>query len=276
MKIDSHHHLWNYSAEEYGWIDDQMTLLKRDFLPSHLTPHVASIGFDGTIAVQARQSIEETEWLLGLAEKSELIKGVVGWVPLCSNSVDDHLKRFSKSPKLVGVRHVLQDEPDDRFMMRPDFLNGIRCLSQYDLAYDILIFPKQLDAASELVSMFPKQRFILDHIAKPPIKEGVISEWKVGLERLAQYPNVYCKLSGMVTEADRTNWKPAHLTPYLDVVFKAFGTKRLMIGSDWPVCTVVAEYQLVMETVLTYISALSDEDQAAITGGNAVRVYKLG
>ena len=276
MKIDSHHHLWNYSAEEYGWIDDQMALLKRDFLPSHLAPHIESIGFDGTIAVQARQSIEETEWLLGLAEKSDLIKGVIGWVPLCSSSVDDHLKRFSKSPKLVGIRHVLQDEPDDRFMMRPDFLNGIRCLSQYDLAYDIFIFQKQLDAASELVSMFPKQRFILDHIAKPPIKEGVISDWKVGLERLAQYPNVYCKLSGMVTEADWTNWKPAHLTPYLDVVFNAFGTDRLMIGSDWPVCTVVAEYQRVMVTVLTYISVLTSAEQEAISGGNAVKAYNLG
>jgi len=275
MKIDSHHHLWNYSPAAYGWIDEQMALLKRDFLPAHLAPHVKSVGFDGTIAVQARQSIEETEWLLGLAEKSDLIKGVVGWVPLCSSSVDEHLKRFSRSPKLVGVRHVVQDEPDDRFMLRPEFLNGIKCLSQYDLAYDILIFPKQLEAATELVSMFPKQRFILDHIAKPPIKEGAIDAWKVGLERLAQYPNVWCKLSGMVTEADWANWKPAHLIPYLDVVFKAFGTKRLMIGSDWPVCTVVAEYQLVMETVLTYISALSDEDQAAITGGNAVRAYKL-
>lgn len=276
MKIDSHHHLWNYSPEDYGWIDDKMALLKRNFLPSHLAPHVKSIGFDGTIAVQARQSIEETEWLLGLAEKSDLIKGVVGWVPLCSSSVDEHLKRFSQSPKLVGVRHIVQDEPDDRFMLRPDFLNGIRCLSQYDLAYDILIFPKQLEAATELVSIFPEQRFILDHIAKPPIKEGIIDEWKVGLKRLAQFPNVYCKLSGMVTEADWTNWEPAHLAPYLDVVFNAFGPDRLMIGSDWPVCTLVAKYQRVMAIVLTYISALTTAEQAAILGDNAIKAYKLG
>lgn len=275
MKIDSHQHFWSYSSEEYGWIDDKMAVLKTEFLPVHLAPLVASIGFDGTIAVQARQSIQETEWLIRIAERDDLIKGVVGWVPLCSSSVDDHLKRFSQSNKLVGVRHVLQDEPDDRFMLKADFLNGIKCLGKYDLAYDLLIFPNQLEAAAELVSMFPNQRFILDHIAKPPIKQGVMGEWKDGLERLAQFPNVYCKLSGMVNEADWYHWKPAQLTPYLDVVFKAFGTDRLMIGSDWPVCLVAAEYQRVMSIVIEYISALSEDEQSAILGGNAVKAYKL-
>lgn len=297
MKIDSHQHFWNYSSDEYVWIDEKMEILKRDFLPRHLAPLVKSIGFDGTIAVQARQSIDETEWLLGLAEKNDLIKGVVGWIPLCSSSVNDHLNRFSKSDKLVGVRHVLQDESDNRFMLRPDFLNGLKCLSKYDLAYDLLIFPKQLEVAAELVSQFPEQRFILDHIAKPPIKErwrqeagegrpktgegqwenrpGTMDDWEVGIKRLAHFPNVWCKLSGMVTEADWYNWEPAHLIPYLEVVLEAFGSDRLMIGSDWPVCTVAGEYKIVMNVVLEYISALSKAEQAAISGGNAVKFYKL-
>jgi L-fuconolactonase len=275
MKIDSHQHFWNYSSEEYEWIDDEMVVLKRDFLPSHLAPIVASVGFDGTIAIQARQTIAETEWLLEMAEKNDLIKGVVGWVPLCSSSVNDHLRKFSKSAKLVGVRHVVQDEPDERFMLRPDFINGLKCLSRYDLAYDILVFPQQLAAAAELVTLFPDQRFILDHIAKPPIKAGRIDDWKIGIERLAQFPNVYCKLSGMVTEADWDNWKPSHLAPYLDVVLHAFGPDRLMIGSDWPVCTVVADYQRVIGIVEAYISTRSIEEQDAILGGNAVKAYKL-
>lgn len=275
MKIDSHQHFWNYSVEEYGWIDDKMESLKRDFLPSHLAPLVESTGFDGTIAVQARQSVQETEWLLGLAEKNDLIKGVVGWVPLCSSSVNEYLNRFSKSDKFVGVRHVLQDEPDDRFMLRSDFINGMKCLGKYDLAYDLLIFPKHLEAAVELVSLFPDQHFILDHIAKPNIKSGVLGEWKNGLEHLAHMPNVWCKLSGMVTEADWYNWKNADLKPYLDVVFKAFGADRLMIGSDWPVCTVAADYQKVMDVVFDYISKLSDAEKAAILGGNAISAYKI-
>jgi L-fuconolactonase len=275
MKIDSHQHFWSYSEEEYEWIDDKMGLLKKEFMPSDLAPLVESIGFDGTIAVQARQSIQETEWLLRFAERDDMIKGVVGWVPLCSSSVNDHLKRFSESAKLVGVRHVLQDEPKERFMLSADFLNGMKCLGQYDLAYDILIYPKQLDEAAELVSMFPNQRFILDHIAKPLIKEGIMDGWQVGLERIAQFPNVYCKLSGMVTEADWTDWKPAHIKPYLDVVFKAFGADRLMIGSDWPICTVVAPYKRVMGVVIDYISILSEEEQLAILGGNAIKAYKL-
>lgn len=275
MKIDSHQHFWNYSRAEYEWIDGKMAVLKRNFLPSHLAPLVESIGFNGTVAVQARQSVEETKWLLDLAEKNDFIKGVVGWVPLCSSSVNEDLKRFSNSDKLVGVRHVVQDEPDDRFMLRTDFLNGLKCLGQYDLAYDILIFPKQLETAAEMVSMFPNQRFILDHIAKPPIKTGKMDEWKDGMERLAQFSNVYCKLSGMVTEADWYDWKPSHLIPYLDVVFKAFGTDRLMVGSDWPVCTVVTEYQYVMSVVPDYISSLSIAEQDAVLGGNAIKAYKL-
>ena len=275
MKIDSHQHFWSYSREEYGWIDDKMEILKKEFFPADLAPLVKSIGFDGTIAVQARQSIQETEWLLRFAERDDLIKGVVGWVPLCSSSINEHLKRFSESGKLVGVRHVLQDESDVRFMLSTEFLNGLKCLSQYDLAYDLLILPKQLEVAAELVSMFPNQRFILDHMAKPHIKDGVLDVWKVGIEHLAQFPNVYCKLSGMVTEADWADWKPAHLAPYLDVVFNAFGTDRLMIGSDWPVCTVVAEYKRVMNVVMDYISPLSEDVQLSILGGTAVKAYKL-
>ena len=275
MKIDSHQHFWSYSREEYGWIDDKMEILQKEFFPADLAPLVKSIGFDGTVAVQARQSIQETEWLLRFAERDDLIKGVVGWVPLCSSTVDESLKKFSENSRLVGVRHVLQDELDERFMLSPDFLNGLKCLGQYDLAFDLLIYPQQLEVATELVAMFPKQRFILDHMAKPAIKDGIMDVWKVGIEHLAQFPNVYCKLSGMVTQADWADWKPSHLAPYLDVVFEAFGTDRLMIGSDWPVCTVVAEYKRVMNVVIDYVSTLTEDEQLAILGGNAVKVYNL-
>lgn len=275
MKIDSHQHFWKYSIVEYDWINEEMEVLKKDFLPSDLLPLLQTISFDGTIAVQARQSIEETEWLLQMAEKNEFIKGVVGWLPLCSDSINDHLKHFSMSSKFVGLRHVLQDEPDEKFMLRPDFLKGLNYLGQYDLAYDILIYPKHLNTAAELVSIFPKQRFILDHIAKPPIKTGHFDEWKRGIEILSNYTNVACKLSGMVTETDWNNWKPSDLKIYLDIVFNAFGADRLMIGSDWPVCILSGSYQQVMRVVMDYISGLSSFEQAGILGDNALKNYNI-
>ena len=275
MKIDSHQHFWIYNPSEYGWISDDMQILKKDYLPGQLQKELFSVGFDGSIAVQARQTLEETKWILGLAEQNSFIKGVVGWVDLCSPEIEEQLAQFSKHPKLVGVRHVVHDEPDDNFILREDFLNGISHLKKFGLAYEILIFPRHLPNTIQFVSQFPEQLFVLDHIAKPLIKDKKVSPWKEGIEKLAGFKNVYCKLSGMVTEADVKNWKQEDIIPYLDIVFDAFGPDRLMIGSDWPVCRVAGLYQQVMEVVLNYIGTYSEEDKNKILGKNALRVYRL-
>jgi L-fuconolactonase len=275
MKIDSHQHFWFFNEHEYGWINESMSVLRADHLPIHLAEEQKKIGFGGSVAVQARQCLEETEWLLKLADQYELIRGVVGWVDLRSPNAEAQIEKYSKHPKFVGVRHVVQDEPDDDFILRKDFLNGIELLKKYGLAYDILIFPKHLPNAATFVGQFPDQHFVLDHMAKPLIKDKNISPWKEGIIRLAQFPNVYCKVSGMVTEADWYHWKPEDFTPYLDVVFEAFGANRVMIGSDWPVCRVAGGYPTVMGIVMEYIKKFSPSDQTNILGGNAIKAYKL-
>jgi L-fuconolactonase len=275
MKIDSHQHFWKYNTRDYGWIGDGMLSLATDRLPEHLDPVLRSFGFDGSIAVQARQSLEETEWLLSLADSNAWVKGVVGWADLCSPGIDVTLRALSRHRKLVGMRHVLQDEQDDAFMLRPEFLRGIGCLKEYGLAYDILILPKHLPAAVSMVQMFPEQRFILDHCAKPFIREKRLIPWETDIVRLAACRNVYCKASGLVTEADWLQWTPADFTAFLDVVFQAFGADRVMIGSDWPVCTVAGTYAAVMGIVTDYIHALSASERAAVLGGNAARAYHL-
>src|ERR1041385_4925053 len=246
MRIDSHQHFWRYDPAQYPWIAEEMAVLRRDYLPEHLQPLLNAAGFDGSIAVQARQSVEETEWLLALAEQHSFILGVVGWVDLRSPDLAQQLKRFASHPKLVGVRHVIQDEPDDQVMLGRDFRRGIAQLHEFDLCYDLLIFPRQLPAAIALVADFPEQPFVLDHLGKPPIRDRQITPWREQLGELGRYPNVFCKLSGMVTEADWMNWQEEHFRPYLDVVIECFGPGRLMIGSDWPVCTVAGEYERVM------------------------------
>lgn len=275
MRIDSHQHFWKYNAEEYSWIDDKMQVLRQDFLPEDLEIELKNSGFSGSVAVQARQNIHETRWLLSLAEQHEIIKGVVGWVDLCSTNIEAQLEEFSQHPKLVGVRHVLQDEPDEHFMLRDDFLRGISLLREYNLVYDILIFPKHLPAAVELVKKFPDQFFVLDHIAKPDIKGKNIEPWKEDINKLAAYSNVSCKLSGMVTEAEWQNWEYGDFLPYLETVFTAFGTERLLTGSDWPVCTLAGSYQSVMNIVTDYIIKSDQKDSSGILGGNAARVYNI-
>jgi L-fuconolactonase len=275
QRIDAHQHFWHYDAVEYGWIDDAMTALRRDLLPPDLKPLLAQSGFDGCVAVQARQSLEETGWLLSLAAKNDFIHGVVGWVDLRSAQLADQVREFTQSPKLVGVRHIVQAEPDDDFMLRPDFRRGIAQLADFGLAYDILVYPRQLRAAVKLVSQFPGQRFVLDHIAKPLIAQAALEPWNTDIRALAQFPNVWCKVSGMVTEARWTGWRPQDFHPYLDVVFEAFGPERIMIGSDWPVCTVAADYPSTMRIVTDYIAPLSQEHQAAILGGNCASFYRL-
>ena len=273
MKIDAHQHFWRYNTVEYGWMGAGLESLRVDRLPEDLRPFMMAAGIDGTIAVQARQTLSETESLLALADQNPFILGVVGWVDLRSPDVSAQLDRFAKHPKFVGVRHVLQDEEDDYFMLQDDFMRGISLLAEYDLAYDLLLSPKLLPIACQLVSQFPKQRFVLDHIAKPFIKEGKMSPWRDDIRQLAAFPTVFCKVSGMVTEADWQHWQPTDFQPYLEVVFDAFGAQRLMFGSDWPVCTVAAQYQQVVDIVTAYIAPLSNDEQTAVFSETAVRFY---
>lgn len=274
MKIDSHQHFWRYDAAQYPWIPKGSPLF-RDWLPADLARIQQPLGFDGSVAVQARQSIAESDWLLGLADGDPRVKAVVGWVDLCASNVTSDLERLAMHPKYAGVRHVVQDEPDDQFMLRPDFLRGIALLHEFGLTYDILIFPKQLPAALELVAKFPDQPFVLDHIAKPNIQDGTLSPWREQIHRLAASGNVLCKLSGMVTEADHRAWQPADFRPYLDVIFEAFGPSRLMWGSDWPVCLFAAEYEQSLRLVEDYTRDFSDAKKSAIYGGNCARFYGI-
>ena len=275
MHIDAHQHYWLYKAEEYGWIDESMTELRRDFLPEDLSPELERNGFQGSVAVQACHTLAETRWLLELADRSPKILGVVGWVDLCSPDCRSQLKTFAKHPKLVGIRHVVQGEPDDRFLLREDFLRGIALLEEFDLAYDILIYTRHLPVSAEFVERFPRQRFVLDHLAKPPIKNHEIDKWAEGIRRLAASPNVWCKLSGLVTEADWQHWRPEEIHPYLDVAFEAFGDSRMMIGSDWPVCLVASPYGRVMDVVKNYMQRYRREVREAVLGGNARRFWRL-
>ena len=275
MHIDAHQHFWIYDPREYEWIDETMTPLRRDFLPADLRHELEREGFQGSVAVQARQSLRETRSLLDFATQSPFILGVVGWVDLRSPQAGADLKPLAQNPKLVGIRHIVQSEPDDRFLLQSDFLRGISLLREFDLAYDILIYPKHLTVAAEFVRRFPEQRFVLDHMAKPEIRSGKINQWKKGIAELAAYPNVYCKLSGLVTEADCNRWKPEDMRPYLDVAFEYFKANRLMIGSDWPVCTLAGSYSQVMGLVKEYLSGHSEQEREAVLGGNAKRFWRL-
>lgn len=275
MHIDAHQHFWRYSPSEFEWIDDSMAILRRDFLPEDLELELKSTGFHGSVAVQASQTVEETHWLLELAGRSPRILGVVGWIDLRSPDIRSQLKILARNPRLVGIRHIVQSEPDDRFLMQPDFLRGISILEEFDLAYDILIYPKHLTVAAEFVERFPRQRFVLDHLAKPAIKSGNIDSWAQGISRLATFPNVFCKLSGLVTEADWQHWTTEQITPFLDAAFASFGPDRLMIGSDWPVCLVAASYTRALEVVKVYLLQKSPECQDRVLGGNAQRFWRL-
>jgi L-fuconolactonase len=277
LNIDAHHHLWKYSAAEYGWITPEMRAIRRDFLPRDLEPLMHHFDIDGTVAVQARGTLEETAWLLGLAEKHPLIRGVVGWVPLTDGAgVKRSLEKFASNPKLRGVRHVVQDEPDPRYILRPDFNEGVSALGEFGLRYDVLIFERHLPVAIEFVDRHPDQTFILDHVAKPRIKDGILSPWDRNMRELAKRQNVYCKLSGMVTEADPQHWTPELLQPYIDVVLASFGPRRIMYGSDWPVMLLAGnDYGRWYRTVTVAIEKLSKAEQARIMGGTAAEAYGI-
>jgi L-fuconolactonase len=275
VKIDAHQHFWTYDPGDYGWMNDAMAVLKRDYLPDELEKLARTVGLDGSVAVQARQVIEETEFLLELAGTQPFIKGVVGWLDLRSSRIDEQLARFSRDKKLKGVRHVVQDEPDDEFMIGKDFVHGIGRLEKYGLRYDILVFPKQLGSARKLVEKFPRQLFVLDHIAKPFIKTGLLEPWRKEMRELARHENVFCKLSGMLTEADWSAWQPADFAPYMDAVLEMYGPARLMFGSDWPVCTLAGRYEQVIGIVSDWAGKLSAFEQERLFGETAAEFYDL-
>ncbi len=270
--LDSHQHFWAYDETEYPWIS-RYSPLHRDWLPHDMGGELAKVGVGGSVAVQARQSLIESHWLLTLADHFPAIRGVVGWVDLRSDGVAGDLAELAKHPRFVGVRHVAQDEPDARFLLGEAFLRGIGELKTFGLAYDILIYPQQLPAAIKLAAHFPDQRFVLDHLAKPLIRAGTLSPWREQIRELAKAPHVFCKVSGMVTEAKLDGWRADDFCPYLDVVFEAFGAGRVMWGSDWPVCLLAGSYEQVFGLVDDYTRALPASERAAIFGGNAARFY---
>ena len=275
MIIDSHHHLWKYNPEEYGWMDDSMQVLKRNYLPGDLEAEMKKSGVEGTVVVQARQTLGETEWLLDLAQKNSFIYGVVGWMDLVSPQFKDQLETYATHPKLVGLRHVIHDESDDDFMLKDDFRQGISLLQTFNLVYDLLLFPKHLGQAFSLVEEFPEQRFVLDHLAKPLIAAGTLEPWKTDLEKLASLPNVWCKISGMVTEADHQHWEINDFIPYMEVVLNSFGRERIMLGSDWPVCRLAGEYEEVLNIPLIFSRHLDAEGKERLLSKNAIECYQL-
>ncbi len=275
MRIDSHQHFWRYSPEEYGWIDSSMVQLQRDYLPEDLKPELGTLGIEGSIAVQARQTVEETHRLLSLAGQNGWIRGVVGWLPLASENIHKLLEELTENELLKGVRHVIQDEREDDFMLGAAFNSGLALLHRYQLPYDLLILERHLPYTLAIVDRHPKQLFILDHIAKPRIAGRELQPWADQLRKLAERPNVSCKLSGMVTEAHHGTWRKEDLRPFFDVTLEAFGPERIMFGSDWPVCLLASSYTRWFEVVTEWISPLTTSEQAAILGGTAARAYRL-
>lgn len=275
MVIDAHQHFWQYEPVRDAWIDESMQVIRRDFLPEHLAPVLEDNGVHGCVAVQADQSVDETAFLLSLAEKHDIIKGVVGWIDLRADNINEQLLQYAAHPKLKGFRHIVQGEKDNRFILGEHFCRGIKALAQHQFTYDILVYPKQLPAVEEFVLQFPEQALIIDHLAKPDIKAGELAAWAAHMRRIAQSPHVYCKLSGLVTEADWQQWEPAHFRPFMEVALEAFGANRLLYGSDWPVCLLAAEYHEVKGIVTDFISTLSTTEQNQIMGGNALSFYHL-
>jgi len=275
MIIDTHHHYWNYNPVEFDWIDDEMASIRKSFLPQDLKSTLAGTGVEGVVTVQARQLVEETDWLLGLAEENDFMKGVVGWLPLADDGIEGLLDKYAANRWLKSLRHVIQGEPDPAFILGDKFNRGVGMLKDYKLAYDILILEHQLPNTITFVDSHPNQQFVVDHIAKPRIKANEISPWAKNIKELAKRENVSCKISGMVTEADFNKWTPEQLKPYFDVVLEAFGPSRLMYGSDWPVCLVASSYENWLQLVKDALSQLSEEERELVYSKNAKRVYQL-
>jgi len=257
-------------------MNETMVKIRRNFLPEEFQTELKMNNISGSVVVQARQKVEESQWLIKLGDQYDFIQGIVGWVDLRSKDLENDLLYFARHKKFKGVRHVLEDEEDDRFMLRKDFLSGIDKLKKYNLTYDILVKPHHLFYVQELVRRFPEQLFVIDHMAKPLIKDKEVHSWKKRMLAIAKEKNVYCKISGMVTEADWNHWKVSDFQPYLEIILEFFGSKRVMFGSDWPVCTLVANYSEVKLIVDSYITSLTDSEKKDIMGLNAIHFYRLG
>jgi L-fuconolactonase len=274
-RIDSHQHFWKYDSLQHTWMNDDMTILKKDFGIADLEPLLNSCNLNGCVAVQASQSEPENDFLLQLAQQSQIIKGIVGWVDLQSATVEERLNYYTQFSTIKGFRHVIHDEVDLDFMLRPKFLNGIGLLKKFGYTYDILIFQSHLTNTLKFIQQFPEQLFVIDHIAKPSIKNNQLIDWKTQLAAVAAYPNVYCKISGMVTEANWKQWQNADFKIYIDTVVDLFGTNRIMYGSDWPVCTLSATYQQQYNIVQEYFATFSKAEQDSFFGLNATQFYNL-
>ena len=275
MRVDSHQHFWKFDPVRDCWITDEMAIIQKDFLPADFQSVLGKNNFDGSVVVQSDQSENENEFQLKNAEENDFIKGVVGWVDLQANDIEEQLVRYSSFKKMKGFRHVLQGETDRSFMLKPEFMNGISKLEKFGFTYDILIYADQLRFIPEFVGAFINQKFVIDHLAKPQIKNREISEWKNEIQKIARFENVYCKISGMVTEADWKHWKQDDFVPYVDVVIEAFGPERIMYGSDWPVCLVAASYEQTLGIVGEYFSSFSETEQELFFGKNAIQFYNL-
>jgi L-fuconolactonase len=274
-RIDAHQHFWKFDPIRDSWIDASMKRIQRDFYPQDLKPLLESHGFDGTVLVQADQSDAETAYLLSRAWQCDFIKGIVGWIDLQADDISERLDECAHNKVLKGFRHVLQGERQRDFMLRPAFMRGVGELQRNGYTYDILVYPDQLRFVKQFVAAFPNQPFVIDHMAKPYIKNGDIEAWRSDMRDVASFPNVYCKISGLVTEADWVMWKEPELTPYIDAVLDAFGPQRMMFGSDWPVCLIAAEYEQVVNIVKNYFLSFSKHEQELIFGTTATRFYKL-
>ncbi len=275
QKIDAHQHFWKFNPVRDAWITDEMSAIQKDFMPKDIFPLLQQHEFTGTVVVQSDQSEEENSFQLKNATEYDFIKGIVGWVDLQAGNIEDRLAYYAQFSKMKGLRHVLQGETDRALMLKPAFKNGISLLNKYNFTYDILIFPDQLEYAAELVKEFTNQMFVIDHIAKPDIKNKKIKDWKKDIQNIAEAENVYCKISGMVTEADLKNGKKEDFHPYMDTVVEAFGTNRIMYGSDWPVCLLAAPYGSVLDIVKEYFSSFSKNEQDNFFGKNACTFYNL-
>ena len=275
MVIDSHQHFWKYEPVKHSWIDDDMSVIRKNFLPSDLAKVYQENSIDGCVAVQADQTLEETDFLIDLASINNFIKGIVGWVDLRAENIENVLEKYSTDKIVKGFRHVVQGEADHNFLLRPNFSRGISLLEKHNFTYDILVFPHQLGSVLEFVKKFPHQKFVIDHIAKPYIKDGYFEGWATMMTAIGKHENVSCKMSGMVTEADFNIWTPEQIHPYMDTVLEAFGSKRILFGSDWPVCLVAGNYSKIKKLTTDFISQLSKIEQNSIMGNNAIEFYNL-